>query len=270
MNEVQRLSPKFRNLADSRKAGEVAIPLFRPVLYDPSFAGVDIEVSPFERREPDFWFHPSTHPLWNPWQLFVWMTRPQDLVEEIFVYEGAIAVTAGTFFHDFLQHVGLDAGILQRFPDCPCGGDHNEAESYLVDEDSRVRGHSDGALVSTGDGFELKTMHPAKVRTLLAAPLGPERTAVFREKNPGYYAQAQEYLRMSGRERMVVLCVVTSYPFDLVEIHIPYDPTYALATRDKYRRVLDAVASKTFPSIHDCCGGKKDCVARVTCPGGSC
>lgn len=262
---MQKLSPKFRKTVGAQKAGMVAVPRFQPLLYDPMHEGLGIWVPGFDgRREPDGWFHPSTHPLWNARQLYHYLTDPGQVKGDPFEWEGTLAVTVGSVIHDLIQHVGLVHGILHAYPDCPCEQGHNDAEVLLVDEEVGSRGHSDGAM-DTGDGFEIKSAHPAIVTNINGVEFGPERTAAWRDKKPAYYAQAQEYLRMSGRKRMVTLIVSTSYPFEMAEVHIPFDRAYAHDLREKYLRVRAAVERGRPP--YECCGGQKSCPVRTVCEG---
>lgn len=242
------------------------MPKLRQLLYDPVFTSFTVQVEGMDkRREPDGWFHPSTHPTWAERQLYYYLTEPKKLREDPFEQEGALAVTAGSFFHDVIQHICLENDLLRAFPSCPCGLDHNAAELYLEDPEARTRGHSDGVWAETNDGLEIKTAHPSIVDGMNSVPFGPERLSHYMEKKPGYYLQNQEYLRMSGRDRMLVLFVATSYPFSMAEVHVPFDRVTAYRLREKYLRVLDAAESGRVPM--ECCGGVKSCPAANLCSG---
>lgn len=93
---------------------------------------------------------------------------------------------------------------------------------------------------------------------------------VLKDKKPEYYAQAQEYMRMSGYDMMRMLIVGPDYPYPMKEIVIPYDRVAAMAVRDKYLRVRQAVADQVLPEA--CCGIRsttaKQCFAREVCPVG--
>lgn len=263
---MTKLSGKFRKMVDANAGGQLVVPKLRQLLYDPSFRSFDVHVEGMdERREPDGWFHPSTHPSWTERQLYYYLVEPSKLREDPFELEGALAVTAGSFFHDVVQHICLDSGLASRFPNCPCGGDHNEAELYLEDREAMTRGHSDGVWAETSDGLELKTAHPSIVDGLNSTPFGPERLTRFMEKKPEYYLQAQEYLRMSGRDRMLVVFISTSYPFSMVEVHVPFDRVVSYRLREKYLRVLQAAQDLRVPM--ECCGGLKSCPAANVCSG---
>jgi hypothetical protein len=256
----------FSQVLKGARGGEKVVPLLRSYLYDPSFPSFTVKVEGFKPRPPDYWFHPSTHPLWPERLLYLYMTRPEDLVNEPFDPTSTLAVTAGSFFHSFVQISLVAAGVLERQPVvCGCGGKHPErAEVYLRDEESRTRGHADGLLVE-GDGFEFKTMNPMK---LYKMPKGsPTDLAVlewFKERCPAYYAQAHDYMRMSGRRLQVVVFLALTYPFEMREIHVPYDAFYARDIRDRYLRVLQAAADQQMPPDFFCCK-KNGCPGRVAC-----
>lgn len=263
---MPRLSAKFTNAMSQHIAGMVAVPKLQAILTDPSFDSFDLRVPGFsKRRRPDGWFHPSTHPLWTERQLYYYLTQPDDLIQDPFEASGALAVTVGSTVHDTIQQAALQAGLLERFPNCACGGRHNDAEQLLVDEEAGTRGHSDGAWKETGDGLEIKTAHSGIVDAINKATFGEDRLAVYRERKPVYYAQNQEYLRMSGRDRMLVVFVGTQYPYSFAEVHVPYDRVFALGIRDKYLRVRQAVADGNLPN--QCCGGQQGCPVRGICNG---
>lgn len=259
-------TPAFRTLLKSIGNEEILVPMLRSVLHDPSFNAFTIEVEGFVTRPPDGWFWPSTHPTWNERHLYEYVTNPARLLGEPMDPTGTLAVTAGSFFHTFVQTVLVREGILEQQPKvCGCGREHPErAEVYLVDPEAGVRGHSDG-VVHDGSGFEFKTMTPLKLdRAPRGTPTDPEVLKWFRTKCADYYAQAQEYLRMSGRRRMIVLIVSLTYPFNMREIHVAYDHAFATATREKYLRVREAVKSGTPPRC--ICGPQsKTCPARAVC-----
>lgn len=263
---MQRLSATFRTLVSNADAGMIAVPKMQAVLTDPKFKGFDVHVPGFaSKRKPDGWFHPSTHPLWTERQLYYYLTQPKDLSEYPFDASGALAVTVGSTLHDTIQTVALANGMLVDFGKCACGSPHNPAELMLVDEESGTRGHSDGVWADTDDGFEIKTAHSAVVDGLNKVSFGPERLAVYREKKPQYYAQNQEYLRMSGRDLMIVMFVGTQYPYSFSEVHVPFDRVEAFRIRDKYMRVRQAVADGQVPN--ECCGSKPNCLVRSVCSG---
>ena len=259
-------SPNFRTMMKSIGNEEVLVPSIRAHLYDPAFQGFTIDVEAFTDRPPDGWFWPSTHPLWTERMLYQYLVSPGSLLTEPMDPTGTLAVTAGTFFHTFIQTVLVREGVLERQPKvCGCGREHPErAEVFLVDEEAGVRGHSDG-VVHEGSAFEFKSMTPLKLdRMPRGTPTSGPVQEWFREKCPAYYAQAQEYLRMSGRTRMIVIILALTYPFTMREIHVSYDRAYAMRAREKYLRVREAAESGTPPRC-ECGPLTKTCPARGVC-----
>ena len=259
-------TPNFRRTISGASSGEVVVPLLRSALYDPSFKSFTVEVEGWSARPPDGWFWPSTHPMWPERLLYEYVMDPSRLIAEPFDPTGTLAVTAGSFFHSFTQIVLVRENVLVKQPVvCGCGHKHRErAEVYLVDEEAGERGHTDGVTFD-GDGFEYKTMNPAKMYGIpKGGPEDPEVLAWFIEKCPGYYLQAHSYLRMSGRRRMIVVIMELTYPFTMREIHIRYDPRVGQDLREKYLRVRQAVADGRPPRC--VCGpADKECPARGVC-----
>lgn len=254
-------SPNFRTLLKSAANEERVVPLLRNELWKPDFRSFTVKVDGFTEREPDGWFHPSTHPLWTEPHLYYYAAHPELVVRPPFDPQGTIAVTAGHFFHTFVQVVLVRSGVLVKQPErCPCGAKHPErAEVWLVDEEVKSRGHSDGVL-EWGDGFEFKTMNPNKLGRLpKGAPSSPEVLDWYKTSCADYYAQAQEYLRMGQRERMITVIMSLTYPFEMREVHVPYNHKDAMAVRDKFARVLQAVADQRPPPCE--CG-----IDKQTCP----
>jgi len=88
----------------------------------------------------------------------------------------------------------------------------------------------------------------------------------FKENHAVYYAQVQEYLRMSGYGKAIVLFASLSYPWKLTEIHVPYDHGFAQQTVEKFELVRAHVAMGTPP---DPCCALKSAKAKA-CPALSC
>lgn len=85
---------------------------------------------------------------------------------------------------------------------------------------------------------------------------------------PDYYAQAQEYLRMTGLQVSVVLFLGMGFPWEIREFHIPANPQFQADTANKYRSVMAHAEAGTMPP--PCCSPRsaesKDCPARAVCP----
>ncbi len=247
---ADKVSPRFRSVVKAAHKGEIFVPIFRSYLMEGNFPSFNIESRGWKEneREPDGWFHPSTHPTMDDRQLYYYMTEPTRMIKEQFDSTSIMAMVAGTFWHAFIQMAGLDIGLI------------TDVEVGVEDETYRSRGSMDG-LLSSGDALEIKTMALTKMGNITDV-------FTFMLKCPEYYAQAQEYLRMSGRDRMVVVLVNTAYPFEMREIHVPYNASAANETCRKYTKVLQAIADQRPPAA--CCMPKskesRACMARTVCP----
>jgi hypothetical protein len=263
-----KASGNFRTLMRSIGNEEVLVPMARAALSDPTFKDFTVKVEGFRKRPSDGWFWPSTHPLWPERLLHTYLTRPQDLIPEPLDPNGTLAITGGIFFHTFLQTVLVREKILVQQPEvCGCGIKHPErAEVFLVDDDAGTRGHADG-VVHEGSGFEFKSMTPLKLDRMPQGPPTDEGVlGWFRTKCPDYYAQAQEYLRMSGRDRQIVLILSLTYPFTMREIHVRPDRRVQFETRDKYLRVREMVEHGVSPRCLCPIAGNA-CPSRGVCHG---
>lgn len=255
-NPKPQPSPKYRRLIKSISHGEVIVPLIREALTDASFSPLMVKLYPPKERKPDGWFHPSTHPMWPERLLWYYLKQPQDLIPEPREPHSTIALMQGTFWHEFIGHVGMEAGIFL------------DKEVHVRDENTRARGNFDWLLRE--EIGELKTMKSSKLRLFPEGdPDDEEVVDNFMERFPVYYAQAMEYLRLSGYERWRCVIVALEYPFPMREIALTYDHRFGANIRDKYLRVLDAYAGEA-PFF--CCGGGKtaqQCGARAICPMGT-
>lgn len=263
------MSPNFRKMVGGLADGEILVPILRNRLWDPDFKGFDIHINGYKARPPDGWFHPSTHPMVDERLLYYYISRPQDLIREIFDPSSTMTVTQGQFWHEFFQNVLLEAGAVQPNPDKT---GRNPAEWFWSDPETRARGWSDGLTVANVTGgveeiAELKTMRGPKANKIpKGAPDSIDVQRGFRDLVPGYYAQAQEYMRLSGRRRWRCVIVTLEWPFPLREIVLDYDPFTAYQVSEKYKRVLQAVADQRPPQF--CCSGGKTaaaCPARLIC-----
>lgn len=267
-------SLNFRRAIAGAARGEVIIPVLRAALWQPNLKSFDITLPDFSPRKPDGWFHPSEHPLWPERMLYWYALDPANIEPEPFDPHSTMAVTQGHFWHEFIQKVGVDQGILREPSACACGRKHREW--YVEDGVLKSRGHMDGvvnsevASVDLDEVFEFKTMRPSRFRKLPqnVDPTNQELLTAWRAMVPEYYAQAQEYLRMSGYRRHRTLVLSMEYPFDMMEIVVDFDHGFAHDVEEKYRRVRQAVADHTMPE--PCCapGSKtsKTCPARLVCP----
>lgn len=260
----------FSGAMRDAKKGMILKPILGNYLFDASFPAHTVRFPKEDmERKPDGWFHPSEHPLWTERALYAYLAHPHQMVIEKKDYMGSLSVTVGKAMHSFIQMCLTDAKVmpkgLQKCTVCPPTAKCKEPG--VIDREAGTRGHMDGVLDLSAlsvpqeaerSVFEFKTTNDRKLSKVDDLDLDK-----YREVFPHYYAQNQEYLRMSGLRFLVVFFLAMGYPWQMKEIHVPYDPTYALKIRDKYLRVRQAVADQA--PARDCCGLAKGCPARGTC-----
>jgi len=264
---------EFRRVMSSATNDDVLIPLLRLYLYDPHFRAFEVPTDAWHERKPDGYFHPSTHPLWTERQLYYYALYFRNLIHEPMDPHSTMAITQGNFWHAFMQNCLEDMGVLRI---CNPGKKtpHERVERYVSDRELGARGWMDGELVpdklsiDEPEGLEIKSM---STRLLASCPKGtptdPAKLIWLKIRHPDYYAQAQEYLRMSGLSVQRMLIISIGYPFVMVEIVIPYSWADSSEVAAKYRRARQAAAERRPPP--PCCAPRskesKVCVARNVC-----
>lgn len=252
--------------------GLVVKSILQNYLFDARFPDFDLHFKNLGmQRDPDSWFHPSTHPTWSEGELYHYLAHPDSMQVEVKEYMGTLSVTIGSVMHEFIQMCLDDAGImpraLQRCTVCPAAAQCKEPG--VVDTEAGERGHMDGLLDLSrlsvpeqmeGAIWEFKTTNLQKLRKLADLDL-----AHYRQMWPDYYAQVQSYMRMHGARMAVVTFMAMGFPWEMKEVHVPYDPFFAYEVRDKYLRVREAVES--FAPVPEawCCRKPRACPARAVC-----
>jgi hypothetical protein len=268
-------SRQFRQLLAGIRDKEVLIPRLRAYWFNPNLPFVSIPTRDFEQRLPDGWFHPSEHPLWPERMLYYYLAFPNKMVPEPSDMNKVLAVTQGIFWHYFTQSCLEDLGLLRIVNP---KGHHawQRVEKFVQDKRLLSKGSMDGQLnsdniptLSADEGFEFKTMSVAKMSGCpRGAPDDMDRLTWWKTKNTQYYAQNQEYLRMSGLSFMRVLILGLQSPFPMIELRVPYSYGEAMKVADKYARVIQALADRNLPD--PCCSPKSqeaiECPARNVCP----
>jgi hypothetical protein len=210
------------------------------------------------QRDPDRWFHPSTHPTWTPRMLYYYRTQPDLMIHEVIESMGTLSITVGHAMHSFIQMCLKDQGVLL------------DDEVYVEDPETQSRGSLDGVLdiqapphLEVEPIFEFKTTNMNRLSTIDDLDLD-----AFTKKWPGYYAQQQEYMRLSGKRLSIVLMMALGYPWDMKEFHIPYHKGFAEGVAEKYRTVLRAEEEGWVPEACCAIGSKQAtvCPARAVCP----
>lgn len=267
-----KVSPQFRGVLNGATSGLVIKPLLHSYLLDAKFPKhftVTFRQHDLDRG-PDGWFHPSTHPLWTERQLWYWVHKPETFIAEQREYMGVLSITMGSAVHDFQETCLKDMGVLLTPEEpCPCG-DPECSEWYVEDLELKSRGHMDGKSALHVPAFPLLTQQVYEFKTITErAKLPPKDNDLdwLIAKRPGYYAQLQEYMRMSGLRLAIILFMAMGHPWEMREIHVPFNDKFSFDLVQKYRRVREASPDHLPPT---CCGpGSKDskaCMFRGTCP----
>lgn len=263
------LRPNFRRLLTEVDRGAVLIPLLHSYLYDAKFPkDFSVRFSNHKmHREPDGWFHPSTHPAWPARKLWLYHRHPGASTGEVMEYMGTLSVTIGTAVHSFIQMCLEDMGLLEMSVRMGKKKPVVSAEHYVEDPELRSRGSMDGILKLTMPQypgldrqlFEFKTSNLMKLSKIDNLDLD-----AFINTWPGYYLQVQEYMRMSGLQVAVVLFMAMGFPWELREFHVPADPAVARDLKAKYTLAIGPEMPQP------CCGpGSKtaaSCEMRSVCP----
>ncbi len=215
-------------------------------------------------RPPDGWFHPSTHPTLTERQLYLYLTEPDQWEPEAFGYTLKMSALIGSVVHDIVETALDDLGWLVRprrgaCPVCGLPQPGTCREHAVVDLKTGSRGHMDGLLET--EGFEFKTAMPFALTDIRNNDV--ER---FKARWPYYYAQVQEYMRMSGLVSFKVLFWAMGNPWDMREFTIPADVAHQLKIERKYLSVREAVKHRQMPV--PCC--VPDSKQSRSCPASGC
>jgi hypothetical protein len=261
--------PKFDTIARYAADGCLVKPLFHQFVLDPkATTKLNLLVERPTQRQPDGWFHASSHPLMSERELYLWMTGA--LEPEEMDYKSLMSVMFGTLGHAineaFLDWMGVSVPLPPG--DCPaCGRPRRQlrarpssrycTEHGAVHEATRARCHLDAILDfdrqnhlglswrRTGipkphwHGYDFKTIYPMGLSKIPDMDLD-----AFKEKWPHYWAQMQECMRITGLRRYIVFFMSMGMPWDTREFHIPFDPEFAAETEAKYLAVLSHVERK--------------------------
>lgn len=260
----------FSTMVSSAQRGDILTPVLHRMLYDPKFVGFDAPVKAWQKREYDGKFHPSSHSLWTVRQLYLYLTRPELLTEERMELTSVLAVTAGAFWHEFLQNLWMKDGIMIRQRPLRVY-DINPAEVVAKDPETNRTGHADGELTN-GEMVEIKTINDFQIHKIT-------NELILKEKKLAYWAQTQDYLDILGRDAMRYFFLAPSYPYPMGEFVVKADKAYQAQRRDEYRRAMDL--AERYPDgnavdltdpvvVSACCapGSKvaQACLVRLACP----
>jgi hypothetical protein len=203
-------------------------------------------------RDPDGWFHASTHPGLTDGELLAYLAGRGPGDHDDLGYVGRLSVMFGTIMHEVVRQALVKMKIIIPVPQGTCAACGLEQprrcrEHGASHPETRSRGHLDGILwfgaVNAScrpltspyvHGFDFKSIKPM---LLIKAPDMDE--GFFRERWPKYWWQAQEYMRLTGLVRFIMLFMAMGNPWDMREYHIQADLAAQMEIEAKYRRVLD-------------------------------
>lgn len=252
-------SPDFLTMLQAVREEKILIPAVHRALFNPDFKGFDVEVEAWSPRPYDGRFHPSSHSTWTVRQLYLYLVAPQFIEEEHMPLTGVLAVTAGKFWHRFLQLLWLDTGDLIQ------------DEVPIWDPETNRVGHADGIL-RTGEGLEIKTINEFQINKVTDE-------AVLKQKKYQYWCQTQDYLDVLGLDAMRYFLMNPTHPFPMSEFVVKADKAYQKRRRAEYMRAIEM--AQKYPSsvlledlqqveVHACCTPKspeaKRCPAKYGCP----
>lgn len=272
----------FAGITSDATQGMVLKPALKAFLWNASFPdNFAVNFDKNQTRVPDGWFHPSEHPLMPERQLYFAARHPEHIVPELLQPYSTISVTIGKALHDFIEMCLQSMGLLMT----PA---MFETEGIPYNPETReptveclatgARGSMDGISLAklpfwpqlSRQHFEFKTTNGRKLNKIKDLDLD-----LFRKTWPEYYAQAQEYMRMSGYRMSIVLMMALGFPWPMREFHIPYDEAFAHHIEAKYLRVRAAIAEDEANDGYAelpiaCCTvgspAARECPAREMCP----
>lgn len=235
-------------VAEWASDGAIVGPLVRQAIQDQSVPlNFWLYVERSGDRKPDGWFHSSSSPRMDEDELLHMLMFPGQRVPRGMGWTGHMGTLAGTTWHAIIGTALDQLGITVPLPPglcIACGlprPQHGRAprkgqcgEHGAVHAETRSRGHLDKILqLPELHGFDLKTRFRGGLKK------APDMdTAYFQTTWPHYYWQVQDYMRMTGLRKFIVLFLEMGNPWELREYHVEYDVPVALEIESKYRRVL--------------------------------
>jgi hypothetical protein len=242
--------PRFETIAKFAAPGCLVKPLLVDFLTSQEAFRLTIRTGKPLERPPDGWFHPSAHPGMTEDQLLGYLTMPPREKLEDFGYIGRMSVLFGTIWGEVVRQALIQLRLMVPVRDGTCLAcgypqPRHCREHGARSDLTRSTGHLDGILrfgppddgwsYLSADiwGFECKTI---KNFRLGDAPDMDE--AYFRERWPDYWWQVQEYMRLTGLGKYIVLFFGIGNPWDLREYHVYADPVAAYSIERKYLGAL--------------------------------
>jgi len=244
--------PHLTRLAEMSARGTLVKPLLHQFVMDPKAdVPLNLLVQRPMPRQPDGRFHASQHPLMDEFELYLWMTGqlPDDDTFDESSFNVRMAVMFGSLAHAVIEAFLAWTGKAVPLPQgtcVNCGRPYRPlrarpdpvkycTEFGFVHPATRSGAHLD-AILDFGDGltgFDFKTIWPLGLKGVRDMD-----TDEFREKWPKYWAQGQECMRLSGLRRYIFLFMTMGSPWETREFHLDFDHEFAVATEQKYLRVI--------------------------------
>lgn len=264
-------------ISDSAAKGCLVKPVLLNVLTGSERFRFRIDAERPRERVPDGMFHPSTHPGLTVPQLVAYLKAPA-VRPALRDYISVMSTTMGTIMGDLAQQSLMRAGVAiprGAYP-CPaCGLKGPKCKEHgAAHPPTRSRGHLDSVLGFSPEHIKAamavllpSVLQPSPVPAgmcpgIQALPAGllenlygyDHKTAMtmslkdvpemdeqyFREKQPKYWWQAQEYMRLTGLRKFIILIQGLGNPWTMKEFHLPYDPAAGAVIEANYRTAIAA------------------------------
>jgi hypothetical protein len=243
--------PTFETIAKYAAQGCLVKPLLVEFFTSGEIFKLTIRTAKPQDRAPDDWFHASAHPGLTTNQLVTYLTMAPPEKAEDFGYIGRMSVMFGTIMGEVVRQalIQLQVMVPVREGTCPACGypqPRHCREHGAIHVPTRSRGHLDGivcfdfAAAAAGSllssqvwGYEGKTI---KNVILNKAPDMDEE--YFKGRWPHYWWQVQEYMRLTGLGKFIVLFIGLGNPWELREYHVMADPVAAWQIEEKYTAAL--------------------------------
>ena len=205
----------------------------------------------------DGFFHPSTHPLMTPRQLYYEFhpDHHDKLIREKRTLSSEMTLAMGSALHGVVQAQFQAMGLVRE----------ENIEWEYTDYENNTRGRVD-FIVDHPNGSqvvcELKTMNSFSFAKL-PGQWGPE----IKQKKPDWNAQLSMGLDNYGADLGVLLVLESGWPYQMKEFHVTPDRELLDETYQKFHYVRQCIEADTPP--RHCCtldsSVMMECPARYEC-----
>lgn len=277
------MSSVFRQLAEKK----IVLPYLENAFHNdrwPDLYTITVDSQPYYGMEDengdthdggsgDGYFHPSSHPLMSPRELWFRFhpEHSKTIPPERRTLTSHITLAAGSAMHAVIQTQlnmakilrkgGLQDSVWRQIGDDIRGRvpEENPYEFEYINDRHKVRGRLDGILDHPAEGdllFELKTMNPRAYR--------------FQENwKDQWYAQVQMGMDNYGLDRAILVLLEMAYPWSVREFDIPRDRDFISKTYEKFDYVRECIEHDIPPVCGHSLGSKeaKMCPSNKLCWG---